>query len=76
MPSSASGSPRSGPINPSKFCPVSNANWCSHPVPRFSNELGSYRNSGDCWTQADACYREAPATGNKGCKEWAMICVG
>jgi len=73
---SAGGGPRQGPVNPPKSCPVSNANWCSRPVPGFSDEAGCYRSCGDCWAQANACYKEAPATGNKGCKEWEKICEG
>ncbi|PWW79974.1 Lytic polysaccharide monooxygenase [Tuber magnatum] len=74
VPTSAGGGPRQGSVRPPQSCPVSNANWCSRPVPGFSDEAGCYRSSADCWSQLDTCYREAPATGNKGCKEWESIC--
>ncbi|KAG0134965.1 glycoside hydrolase family 61 protein [Tuber indicum] len=76
VPSSAGGGRRVGSVRPPQLCPVSNANWCSRPVPGFSDEAGCYRSSGDCWAQVETCYREAPATGNKGCKKWEDICKG
>ncbi|RPA89168.1 family 61 glycoside hydrolase [Choiromyces venosus 120613-1] len=76
VPTSGGGGPRIGSVKPPVSCPVSNANWCSRPVPGFSDEAGCYRSSGDCWAQLDVCYREAPATGNKGCMAWEKICEG
>ncbi|CUS14475.1 unnamed protein product [Tuber aestivum] len=74
VPTSAGGGPRQGPVRPQPPCPVSNANWCSRPVPGFSDEVGCYRSSADCWAQLDICYKEAPVTGNKGCKVWENTC--
>ncbi|KAG0137539.1 hypothetical protein HOY82DRAFT_547732 [Tuber indicum] len=69
VPASTGGGPRQGPVNLPGSCPALDTNWCSRPVGGFADKAGCYNNSADCWTQLGTCYREAPSTGNKGCKE-------
>ncbi|KAI5807271.1 family 61 glycoside hydrolase [Peziza echinospora] len=55
-------------------CVATNANWCGKPVPSFTDEASCYRASQVCWTQLDACYRSAPATGSAGCHSYESVC--
>lgn len=56
-------------------CIMQNANWCSTPLPSYSDEGGCWGASSKCWDQAKTCYNSAGPTGSKNCHNWDDYCT-
>ncbi|KAF2866241.1 glycosyl hydrolase family 61-domain-containing protein [Massariosphaeria phaeospora] len=54
-----------------KECIAVKGDWCGKQVPSYTDETSCWKSSEDCYAQADTCYANKIATGNKPCESWS-----